>query len=375
MKELKFPPPPPPPNPTTPHRFTERNGISIPAATASPPTMHGKRKHVETIVVDDDDVVESVMPVSSSTVLTPTTVQTLFVAPLPVATIGPSSNAGRTLPTLSLAAQRSGVMSTRSALAAVLPDVKQPIALPDSAGSRVPTVGLTQKRQKLARRRLSRSTLVPSLSERPGIWKLFYNVFPARQCHEWYTSLVRMVTDYVRVHGQPGVVIAGETRPERRQVAYFSKVTSTPYQYSGTTRPIGTWSPLLDVFLAKASELTGGETFDSVLCNWYQNGDNNIGRHRDEEALGAHVVSFSLYPSGTQMVRDFMIHDLKTDTLVTCFPLPNGSVLVMYPPMQDTYKHSVPERKRIRSGRINLTIRQHARLAQDGSAPPVPRAS
>ena len=231
-------------------------------------------------------------------------------------------------------------------------------------------------------------------------WTFAPDLFTPKQCHEWYPKLVELVQDYVATHGQPTIMMYNKPTMERRQAAYFSKV-DTVYRYSGSVRPIGKWNPLLDVFMEMASKLTGGAVFDSCLCNWYRDGTDHISKHRDQEALDTYVVSFSIYPSDTERVRDFLIYAMphtktpsasasastsvsasasassssassvattdatiktkQTDTLLTSIPLTNGCAIVMNPGMQTRYKHALPPRPQIRTGRINLTLRQHAR--------------
>ena len=95
--------------------------------------------------------------------------------------------------------------------------------------------------------------------------------------------------------------------------------------------------------------------YTSVLANYYRDGNDNIGKHSDDEkdlSTDSIIASLSL---GAE--RYFDIHCKKDGKKVMRLELENGSLLLMGKNMQKLYKHSVPIQKKIKDGRINLTWR------------------
>ena len=111
------------------------------------------------------------------------------------------------------------------------------------------------------------------------------------------------------------------------------------------------------------------DEYDYVLVHIYENGEHNIGYHRDREAEGG-VASVSF---GTR--RTFRMRPRKwTSGYENTYELGEGDLIYMHPARacddsncdcdgmhpscQDTHKHGVPRRKRITTPRINLTFRR-----------------
>lgn len=90
---------------------------------------------------------------------------------------------------------------------------------------------------------------------------------------------------------------------------------------------------------------------NSILVNWYDNGDKYIGYHSDDErGLSGCVYGFSY---GSERRFKFME---KASKEVTTLMLPNNSMLIMKEDTQRLYKHSLPVMKKV-GRRISVTVR------------------
>lgn len=127
-----------------------------------------------------------------------------------------------------------------------------------------------------------------------------------------------------------------------------------PYTYSGLTLQPKKWNKGLSYIKEKVSRVAQVE-FNSVLMNWYRDGEDYISWHSDaEKELGRNPVIASV---NFGEARDFLIrrNDDKAEKLV--IPLGHGTLLIMKGELQHYWEHSVPKRTKIEKGRINLTFR------------------
>jgi len=149
----------------------------------------------------------------------------------------------------------------------------------------------------------------------------------------------------------------GKTFDEPRRVMWFAPEEHT-YVYAGKKNvPLPMTQLLIDLggyAAAVIKEKLGREIeFNSVFCNLYQNGDNYIGWHADDEPGLASDLIASISLGAT---RDFKVRR-NSDKATWTFPLGDGDLAVMYDDCQEKYKHSVPKRKKVTKPRINLTYR------------------
>jgi alkylated DNA repair dioxygenase AlkB len=101
--------------------------------------------------------------------------------------------------------------------------------------------------------------------------------------------------------------------------------------------------------------------YNYCLCNHYRSGDEYMGYHADDEwSLDPHTpiasVSFGV-------TRNFDIRARKKSSdagrpRLARQALGDGDLLLMFPPMQGNYEHSIPVEKRVAGERINLTFRR-----------------
>jgi alkylated DNA repair dioxygenase AlkB len=97
------------------------------------------------------------------------------------------------------------------------------------------------------------------------------------------------------------------------------------YSYSNNLLQTRPWTPLLSQLRHSVQTHLNCE-FNSVLVNWYRNGDDYVGWHADDEAGGIQLTS--------------------------------GSLLIMQPSVQHQWLHAVLPEPEVNEGRINMTFRR-----------------
>ncbi|XP_076346184.1 DNA oxidative demethylase ALKBH2-like [Tachypleus tridentatus] len=146
----------------------------------------------------------------------------------------------------------------------------------------------------------------------------------------------------------------------RKQVCYGDPGLS--YTFSGNSIPALPWTPLMLELRDIVTKLTD-QTYNFVLVNRYKDGNDHMGEHRDDEKdldLNTPISSLSF-----GQPRDFIFRHKDArgkNALRKIEPvklvLENGSLLVMNPPTNKFWYHSLPVRKRAMQTRINLTFRK-----------------
>ncbi|WP_148862238.1 alpha-ketoglutarate-dependent dioxygenase AlkB family protein [Marinobacter fonticola] len=127
------------------------------------------------------------------------------------------------------------------------------------------------------------------------------------------------------------------------------------YRYSGHDMTPEPWAAALRPVLARLNELAG-ERFNSVLCNWYRNGQDSMGWHSDNEPeLGPEPVIASL-SLGAERV--FQFRRRGESRLYRSIPLPHNSLLIMPRGLQTRYQHQLPKTRKVSGERFNLTFRR-----------------
>lgn len=130
------------------------------------------------------------------------------------------------------------------------------------------------------------------------------------------------------------------------------------YVWSGIEMQPLPWTPEL-AQVRDAVQRATKRTFNSVLLNYYRDGNDTVSWHADDEpglGLTPFIASLSL---GAE--REFLLRrtaDPKGPKV--SIALTSGSLLVMSGETQANWQHAVPRRKRVREPRVNLTFRQFA---------------
>ncbi|XP_062873508.1 DNA oxidative demethylase ALKBH2 [Trichomycterus rosablanca] len=169
---------------------------------------------------------------------------------------------------------------------------------------------------------------------------------------------------------------------EETKVQVFGKMHSVPrkqatygdegltYSFSGVHLAARVWTPTLDYIRDAVTKATG-QTFNFVLINRYKDGLDHIGEHRDDEREldpACPIASVSLGAA-----RDFIFRHRdargganRRHVEPVKLELAHGSLLLMNPPTNTYWYHSLPVRKKVRTPRINLTFRRIVKVHRGG---------
>ncbi|MFT4926121.1 MAG: alkylated DNA repair dioxygenase AlkB [Phenylobacterium sp.] len=151
---------------------------------------------------------------------------------------------------------------------------------------------------------------------------------------------------------QDEIKIYGRQMPIPRLQAWYGD-SSSVYAYSGMSMIPQPWTAELAKLKQQISQAANVE-FNSVLANFYRNGMDKVGYHADnEQELGQRPIIASL-SLGCQ--RKFVLkHNISGEKVE--LQLGGGSLLIMAGELQQCWKHTLPQQKRVVDGRINLTFR------------------
>lgn len=151
---------------------------------------------------------------------------------------------------------------------------------------------------------------------------------------------------------QEPIKIMGKPIMQPRLTAWYGD--DHVYRYSGITMYPQPWTKELSEIKNRIEEACG-HRFTNVLLNYYRDGRDSMGWHKDnEKELGINPVIGSV-SFGTSRSFHFKHHadkNLKEKVLLT-----DGSFLLMAGSTQHHWFHSIPKAQKISEGRINLTFR------------------
>jgi alkylated DNA repair dioxygenase AlkB len=114
------------------------------------------------------------------------------------------------------------------------------------------------------------------------------------------------------------------------------------------------WTPELLMIKSKVEPLAG-VTFNSVLLNYYRDGNDSVAWHSDKEnVLGKRPVIASV---SFGQVRSFDIRSKADHKEQYSVKLEHGSFLLMKAGLQEAFEHRIAKSARVMQPRINLTFR------------------
>lgn len=153
---------------------------------------------------------------------------------------------------------------------------------------------------------------------------------------------------------RPNVIIYGKVRQQPRNVGFFSDV-SHGYRYAKNTMCSKPLTPALAELIRSINTMIGSD-FNGILINKYNDGNDYICAHSDDETrLDANgVVSISY---GSE--RIFRIRDKATKKIICDEPTTHRCIMHMGGDFQKLYTHEIPVQKKIKEPRISFTFRKH----------------
>ncbi|XP_038146000.1 DNA oxidative demethylase ALKBH2 [Cyprinodon tularosa] len=157
------------------------------------------------------------------------------------------------------------------------------------------------------------------------------------------------------------VQIFGQVYDIPRKQATYGNAGLT-YTYSGVKRLACPWTPTLEYIRNAVTDATG-QSFNFVLINRYKDGRDHMGEHRDDEKEldpSCPIASVSLGAARDFIFRHRDARGKQSSRQIdpVKLELAHGSLLLMNPPTNTYWYHSLPVRKKVLSPRINLTFRR-----------------
>ena len=140
------------------------------------------------------------------------------------------------------------------------------------------------------------------------------------------------------------------------RLQYWVGDRGSNYGYSGIRLEPKPWTDTILTIKERVESLTN-EQFNSVLLNYYRDGQDSVSWHADDEKeLGRHPIIASV-SFGAH--RKFQFRPkAKDDKRRFQMELRHGSVLVMGNTLQNKWLHQLPKISGLKESRINLTFRK-----------------
>jgi alkylated DNA repair dioxygenase AlkB len=150
------------------------------------------------------------------------------------------------------------------------------------------------------------------------------------------------------------IILFGKQVLQPRLTAWCA-LDNKSYSYAGLKMPLQEMPNCLTECMLRINAHCG-EAFNSVLLNYYRNGQDSMGWHRDNEPeLGNQptIASLSLGEARIFRIRKYKQHEVKSQLI-----LEHGSLLVMRHQAQQLFEHALPKTTKSSAPRMNLTFRR-----------------
>ena len=150
------------------------------------------------------------------------------------------------------------------------------------------------------------------------------------------------------------ITMFGKTYPQPRLTAWHGDPGLT-YTYSKIKMISPGWTPPL-LQLKRQLEIDLKTKFNSVLVNYYRNGNDHMSYHSDDEKeLGVNPIVASL---SFGAVRKFHLkHRFEKTKAPVVISLESQSLLVMKEELQHFWLHKISKSTLVKTPRLNLTFR------------------
>jgi alkylated DNA repair dioxygenase AlkB len=138
-----------------------------------------------------------------------------------------------------------------------------------------------------------------------------------------------------------------------RLTAWYGDL-GTDYAHPGRISDPAPWTPEL-LKIKSIVEPLSGTKFNSVLLNYYRDGNDSVAWHSDKESvLGKHPVVASV---SFGQVRSFDIRSKTSHLEKYSVRLEHGSFLLMKSGLQENWEHRIAKSVKPMKARVNLTFR------------------
>ncbi len=128
----------------------------------------------------------------------------------------------------------------------------------------------------------------------------------------------------------------------------------TDYSVPGTISTPNPWTPEL-LYIQSLVEPLAGIKFNSVLLNYYRDGNDSVAWHSDRESvLGKNPIIASV---SFGQVRSFDIRNKSDHNEHYSVRLEHGSFLLMKAGLQEHWEHRIAKSSKPMKARVNLTFR------------------
>lgn len=163
----------------------------------------------------------------------------------------------------------------------------------------------------------------------------------------------KVLQDRLAWHQEP-IWMFGKQVLQPRLTALYGD-PKVPYGYSGIAMEASPFTEELVLIKNHLQAFTQQE-FTHVLCNYYRDGQDSMGWHRDNEpVLGKNPTIASLTFGAT---RSFQLRPYGKKEPKLSLELSHGSLLLMGGESQHFWEHQLPKTKKVLAPRINLTFRK-----------------
>jgi alkylated DNA repair dioxygenase AlkB len=182
--------------------------------------------------------------------------------------------------------------------------------------------------------------------------KSFLNVYSFEKYGELIEKSIDEVKDELLVN--PPIYIYGKKVHQQRSIGFFSD-ESIGYYYSRQLARAKHIQPNSLKLMQLINEQFGTK-YNGILVNKYENGNNYISAHSDDEK---NLDKGGVIAISHGVVRKFRIRDKVTKKIVMDIPTTSNNIIHMGGDFQKEFTHEIPTEKKVEGIRYSLTFRKH----------------
>lgn len=178
----------------------------------------------------------------------------------------------------------------------------------------------------------------------------YYKSFLPKEDANRYLNLLKQEIEWK----QEPIKIFGKEVMQPRLTALYGNPNKV-YRYSGIEMLPLPWNDFLMVIKERIEGIAQAE-FTHVLLNYYRDGQDSMGWHRDNELSLGKTPTIASVSFGA--VREFQMRYYQDKSKKVKLPLEDGSLLLMSGLSQQFWEHQIPKTSKSLPARINLTFRK-----------------